>query len=393
MAFKDDGTNLTEDQILSFIPGFTVEASANGFSYFGKAAYRFDTFDKKRDLLYLGENVARWQNEAATHSFGVGFQRLQLGALEIFQSIDSINDLVSDSFSPEIQRQGYPVVNYKLIQESFKAELYYLPYFIAPYYPPNSSRLGYGIQFDQEQIVNADGLKGKEGFRTDQFGGKIDIPTEKVDITLGHFHFIDRGLSITALDLNNRLTRYFYATDFSFLTLQTIQGDYLFKSNLYHKSYHGVDVLARDLSTGGTVLRGPEDHTVASLGLETKLPLFSTQDTTLLLEGQRMFGVDKVIGRRYSVFSNDAAWGIRHQFNDVRNKQITLGHIIDLERTQEQIFQVDYRQYITDSTKVNIGVRIIEAGTDNRAFTFDSLAGLAIVDDADSAYLTMTHYF
>ncbi len=392
-VFENDSTPLTKDQVLSLIPGVNTELNSDNFSFVGKFAYRFDTFDKKRDLLYIGENFVRWQNDEGNHLIRFGHQRLHLGALEILQGIDSINDYVTDSFSPEIQRRGYPMLNYRYTDELYKAEFFLFPYFEAPYYPPNSSRMGYGFQFDKQQAVASDDSKQDSGFRSDQFGAKFDVPTENVDLSFGHFHLVDRSTSVAALDQDNQFSRYFFMSDFSFASFQAVAGNTIFKGNFVHKNFHGATVTGNDILTGNDVELGIKEHSTASLGMEIKLPFTESHDTTLTMEVQKLMGVDPALARRYSVFSNDAAWGIRHSFNDIRSRLITIGHVIDLQNADEQIFQVDYKQTITDNMKINLGARIIKAGRKDQAFSFDNLTGLALMDDADCMYLTLTNYF
>lgn len=392
-AFKNDHGLLTEDQIFSFIPLIKAGYGHLNFNYSLKAAYRFDTFDKKRDLLFIGDNKLTLTSDDGNHRIEAGQKRLQLGALEIFQSLDLVNDTISDSFTSDIQKSGYPMASYRYTHESFKTEAYYFPLFYAPYYPKNSSRLGYGLQFDKEQAISTSGDKVDEGFNLNQYGFKLDIPSETVDLSLGHFHFIDRSLSIVALDNNNEISRYFFPVDLSFVTAQFIYNNHLFKGNFYHKNFHDNKTDVKDIISGSKSKLGPEDHSIISLGYETKIPILKGQDTTALLEQHKLIGIDHKLARRYSIFSNDFSYGIRHQLGDLKGKQITLIHIIDLEITDEQIFQADYKQSITDNMKITLGTRFIKAGKRNKTFSFDNLTGLALMDDADTIYLSLTNYF
>jgi len=313
--------------------------------------------------------------------------------LDFFQSQDFLNDGIGDNFSPEIQKQGYPIISYRVTFETFKIEFFHLPYFYAPYYPDNSSRLGFGIEFDNNYAVKTSKEVIKEGPELNQYGGKLDIYSSFIDLTIGFFHLIDRGLSLTLTDQSNQLNRYFFETNYYFTHFQYANEHFLLKGQYYFKDYQDIEVKVQDLISGDPILVGPKNHSMMGFGFETKIPFFENHDLTFLAEYQKLLGVNETLARRYSIFSNDAAWGFRWQLNDIKNKQLTLMHIIDLDISQEQIYQVDYRQNITDNSKINFGLRIIEASKDSDAFSFDNLSGLAIVDDADSVYATLTYIF
>lgn len=392
-GYYDDNIATTSDQIASLVPGYSADIRGSQFSLYSKLAYRFDSFDAKRDSWYFGENYLEWQDSQGSQNLSAGLQRIQLGTLEIFQSLDLINDSITDSYLSEINRQGYPILSYKSFTQSSKLSLYFLPYFYAPYYPANSARLGFGVEFDEQQVVTASGDLYDSGSTLSQYGGKWDYSFESMDITLGFFSIADRSLSFILIDQNLKLVRYFFEEELYFFTTQWSFDNFILKSNLYYKNFAPLNLTATDLNTGLVEKSGPMDHTVLSFGFENKISLLKGHDTTFLLEYQKLFGVSLDLVDRYNVFSNDAAWGLRHSFNDALNKQITLFHIIDLKNAREQIFQLDYKQNINDNMKIAFGLRTIQAQKRSKTLTFDNLNGLAIIEDADSVYTTLGYVY
>lgn len=393
-GFKDDKNAYTQDQVLSFIPGYQFEATGTYFSAYSKLAYRYDSFDAKRDVWYFGENTLSLQDAEGNMSITAGLQRVQLGSLDVFQSVDVLNDTISDTYTPEINRQGYPIISLKFFTESSKFSFYYLPYFLRPYYPANSARMGFGLEFDQQQVVESNGQLYKSGTNFNQYGFKFDHSTENIDITLAYFHLADRSLSFNFVDPTLLLTRYFFETDLFLMTLEGNFAALILKANLMFRNYPTINISINDQNQGTVIKSGPQDHTLMSFGAETKWHLIKGHDTTWLLEYQRLTGTGFEVTDRYSVFANDIAWGIRHQFNDTHNKQLVLIHIIDIDSNDEQIIQLDYRQNFTDNLKFGLGSRIIQAKqrTDN-SLGFDNLNGLTIVDDADTIYTTLSYIF
>ena len=393
-AYQDDEIAATQDQVLSFIPGYILDLRFDSFSLYSKIAYRFDSFDAKRDIWYYGENYLEWQDTKGLISLSAGLQRLQLGSLDIFQSVDLINDNIADSYVSDIARQGYPMMSFKYFGETSKFSLYYLPYFITPYYPANSARMGLGLQFDQQLLIDSNGERYESKSAYQQYGFKFDDSTESVDFTLGYFHIADRSLSFIQIDPAILLTRFFFETDLFFMNMQWTIAETIIKANLFHKQYPTLNYSINDASLGTIETSGPKDHTMAGVGIENKWQIIKGHDTTLLIEYQRILGVSQSAANRYNVFANDIAWGVRHQFNDSSSKQLQLVNIIDLSHAEEQIFQIDYRQNITDPLKFSIGLRLIEAQTrDDQTLGFDSLNGLTIVDDADTIYSTLSYIF
>lgn len=391
--FEKDDSRETKDQIASLILGLNMDARGENFSYRGKFAYRFDSFDTKRDLFFIDENLVNYEDSEGKHLFGIGHQRIQLGALEIFQSIDSINDIVMDSFVPEIQRRGVLSLSYRYTFDNHKVDFYYLPQFENPYFPANSSRLGYGFQFDNEIIISESGKEEKEGFRDDQFGFKFGSSLESIDLNFGHFRMIDRSLTFAGIDLDNQVNRYFFATDFTFFSFQKILGENLLKGNFYRKAYHGNEIETMDLLSGDPMSLQAEEHYMAALGFETKANIVDGHDTTLFFEAQKLLGLEEKIARRYSVFNNNFGWGFRHAFNDALGKQITFFNILNLTDVKEHIYQLDYRQMLNDSTKISLGLRVVNSKREEGSFSFDNIAGLTLLDDSDCLYLTLSKYF
>lgn len=392
-AFEKDRSSQTQDYIASLILGTNVEIRNESFSYRGKAAYRFDSFDAKRDLFFISENVVSYEDQEGKHLLSLGHQRIQIGALDIFQSIDLINDVVMDSFVPEIQRRGTLSFGYRYTLDDYKFDLFYLPYFEDPYYPPNSSRMGYGFQYDKEVIVSRSGHEERAGLRSDQFGIKIGASFEMVDITFGHFRMIDRSLTFAGIDENNNINRYFFATDFSFFTFQKVIEESLVKGNFYHKGYADSGVEVQDIISSSSLFLFPKDHSMVSLGFETKADVLSGQDTTLLLEAQKLLGLNQKTASRYSVFNNNLGWGFRHGLNDVKGKQITFFNIVNLADVREHIYLLDYRQMVTETMKFSVGLRVVSSREKAENFSFDSIAGLTLLDDSDCLYFTLSKYF
>ncbi len=393
-AFKDDSNAYTQDQVLSFIPGNKLELTTSHFSLYSNLAYRYDSIDAKRDIWYFGENIASLRDEEGNIILTAGLQRVQLGSLDVFQSVDIINDAISDTYSPDINRQGYPIASLKLFTDSSKFSFYYIPYFFRPYYPPNSARMGFGLEFDQNLLVNSDGKFYKSGRQYPQYGFKFDHSTENIDISLSYFHLADRSLSFTFVDPSLLLTRYFFETDAFIMSLEGNFASLILKANLLFRNYGATSFLVNDQSLGTITKASPHDHSIASFGAETKWQLIKGHDTTWIMEYQKLLGATEEITDRYSIFANDLAWGIRHQFNDMHNKQLLLVHIIDLNATEEQILQLDYRQNINDNFKWGLGTRLIQAKqrADN-SLGFDNLNGLTLVDDADTIYTTLSYIY
>jgi hypothetical protein len=394
VAFKKDDSASTQDQISSVIPGTTFSYHHSQFNYSFKGAYRFDFFDQRRDLFYQQDNSVNLSTEDGTHQISAGFIREQIGRLELFQTIDLYNDIIMDSVNPEIQRRGTPMVKYRMVKDSWSFDFITLPYFIAPYYPKNSSRFGIGIEFDHELAVTGNNETSKESWQVMQGGARVGYESETWDLSVGYTHLIDRSMSLLALDSSFNLDRYFFPVDFYYLYGQKMVGNYLLKMNAFYKDFKDYSIDTINLLTNQNESRTVQDHSAISLGLEGKVNVIEGHDTTWLIEAQRFMGLGLKERRRYSVFSEDVSYAFRHGFNDLKGQTIQFAHYIDLAYFKDQIFQLDYTRLLTEKLKWQIGLRWIEAyrRADNR-LNLDNLVGLNLIDDSDCIFTNFNYFF
>lgn len=392
--FKTDDSASTQDIISSLNAGASIKHEYKKLTYEFKGSYRLDAFDQRRDFFYQNTNALYYSSDDGNHEFSLGFKREQLGRLELFNTIDLLNDVVTDSINSEINRRGTPMITYRFVKDEWSLDFLALPYFINPYYPKNSSRFGVGLEFDQDLIVTGNDQTTTNPWQFNQGGIKIGYEAESFDLTFGYTRLIDRSLSLIALDEDLNFNRYFFSTDFYYLYGQKMIQDYLLKMNIFYKDFSDDKVETINLISNQNQRTGLRNHAGLSLGLEGKIDLITGHDTTWILEFQRFFGLDLRQRRQYSLFSEDVGYGFRHSFSDLKAQTIQIAHYIDLAYHQDQIVQADYSRLLTEKLKWQFGFRYINAfkRNDNR-LNLDNLIGLNLIDDSDCLFTNFNYFF
>jgi hypothetical protein len=136
-----------------------------------------------------------------------------------------------------------------------------------------------------------------------------------------------------------------------------------------------------------TVLETVPDHGEVAAGLEYGITHASGPESTLLLEGQTLLGVQSEAARAaLAIFQRDVLVGYRLAINDESGKELLVAAIADLDRPGEGTFNLTYLQRLGETWTMRAGLRLFQAKAGDPGF-------LAPLRQADHVRLTFIRHF
>ena len=158
----------------------------------------------------------------------------------------------------------------------------------------------------------------------------------------------------------------------------------------YHRPNGGV--------TSEGVIADRPNYGLLALGFEYLLPHESGSDSTVLVEGQTVFGVDGEgafgtpsgdVGLTLPLFQRDLLVGYRYAFNDEKGREILLTFIIDVEDPEEFMANARYSQRLGETFGMVAGLRIIRVPAEGPG----PAVGFSALNDDHQIYFNLTRYF
>ncbi len=379
--FEGDGLGATEDFNLGPYARSEIKSRRGNLRAIGRLFTRFDFFDPDRAAVVIEELWADWR--AAGWKIRAGAQLFNWTATEAFHPADILNSRNFDSNVENAEKIGEPALRISRAVGQGVVEAYFLPARLAPRLTQSASRLSFsGTDTGDALWVASDGslsrgnLEAQGALRAAQTVGSADI-------ALFLARHRDRSQPVVAVDPNNGLLTpvYLPVTQFG-ATAQQALGPWLAKFELAWRDFDNPTNPTRL----GTISQ--EDHGQAAAGLEFGWNGSSGSESALILEGQRVFGVNRMTRSNLSLFQNDVLFGVRHAFNDAQSKEIFASVLVDTERNSEFLWSARYSQRIGGAWSVKTGFRIVQAPQKTAV-----AAGLETLRTADQIFLTVARHF
>lgn len=341
-------------------------------------AGRKDFNDPARTRILPYENWVAYKTD--NMQVKVGTQIENWAMAEIFHPSDIFNSRNFDSELENSEKLGEPSASLRFNVGGGFATLYYMPMFWSPILPSNVSRFQ-GVPRNVnllEPIFFDKGKFGKDRDSVNQYAFRYTKTVGSADLAFHYLNAIDRQEALFLEDI---------AADGArpvFMRVQQIgaAGSVLVAENILKFDY--VNRTFPDTGTSDNLGEIKElDHSIAALGFERTFALKSGPESTIFMEWQKIFGVNNIQARTFSIFQNDLMFGYRLSFNDLDSKELKVFLILDMEKSSETLWAMSYSQKFSNEVKFSIGVRGISA------FRGASKA----LNDADHAFLNLTYFF
>lgn len=355
MVFSPDQKKQTTDYNQSFMGRFEnnysyqqVEGSLGGF-------FRYDATDHQRDYIYPEDTFVKYDYEGIR--FYLGTKVFNFSSTEIFHPADGVNSKVLSGNLADTEKIGEPVVSVDFPFYDGEIALYYFPYFIPSQFPSEKSRLGLDLELGSVKWLDGDG-KLKRNHQVNQFGAKVTQSFNGLDLSFHLLYHVDRQSPMIAVDpLTYGKNPVFGETLEYGATLQNVfENGLIVKAEVVRKDYLSSKSFFTIYG-----MRSFKDQTSGVLSFEYGLGPFSGVDSTLIIEGQNIFELNRMERDEAGFFSRDLLIGNRFTFNDAHSNELFLGLVVDLERSHQYYALLDYYVRYTDSINFELGARYIDA--------------------------------
>ncbi len=386
---KDAAAGLFGRLELSYERG-ALSARARGFS-------RVDGLDEDRSVNVVEEAFA--QVKYGWLRLRVGVDMVNWTATEAFHPADVVNARNIDSDVENYEKVGEPMAALALsLPTDTVLEVYAFPIVVDPVFTSPRSRLSFAqpgaslgpvLHADRDgRIVRAynDGTLDGDDLVV-QGAVQLKQNLGSADLALQLVYHVDRSEPVITFDpLTGVFAPLFLPVTHFGLTYQHVFDALIVKVEAAHRRF--VEPKAGSVLT----VYGPEvpdwDHTTAALGLEYGFSHDSGSESTFLVEGQSIFGVERPLRLQLSPFQRDALVGYRYAFNDEQSREVLLSGIVDLERDREFLVSATYGQRLGDTWGLRMSVRLVDSQA-----TKEPPVGLDALRDADLVRLTLSRYF
>lgn len=375
MAFSPDQKEETTDYNQSFFGRFKnsysyqqVEGALAGF-------FRYDATDHQRDFIYPEDTFMKYDYEGVRFYFGT--KVFNFSSTEIFHPADGVNSKVLSGNLVETEKVGEPVVSVDFPFYDGEIALYYFPYFIPSKFPSEKSRLGLDLDLGSVKWLDRDGSL-KQNHQVNQIGAKISQSFSGLDLGFHLLHHVDRQSPMIAVNPVSYGKNPVFGEAFEYgVTLQNVfENGLIVKAEVVRKDYLSSKSF---LTIYG--MRSFKDQTSGVLSFEYGLGPFEGVDSTLIIEGQNIFELNRIERDEAGFFSRDLLIGNRLTFNDAHSNELFIGMVIDVERSHQYYALLDYSFRYNDSVNIELGARYIDAPVKG-----DRAKGLEVLNQDHSLY-------
>jgi hypothetical protein len=379
--FEGDGIGRTADFNLGPYSRLELKTRRGPARALGRVFARHGFFEPGRTVVVLEELWAGWRGGG--WKFRAGAQLFNWTATEAFHPADILNSRNFDSNVESAEKIGEPSLRASRAIGPGVLEAFFFPVRMSPRLPGGASRLSLtGSEVGDALWVSDTGALSRSDLEA-QGGLRAAATTGSADWAVHLVRHRDRSQPVSAVDPRNlRPTPvYLPVTQFGG-TYQQAFGPSLLKLEFAWRDFDNPAGSTRL----GTISR--EDHGQIAAGLELGWDSPSGWESAVVLEGQRLFGVDRATRAGLHLFQNDFLIGLRHAFNDAQSRELFASFLFDAERRAEYLWSFRYSQRVLDAWSVAAGARIIQAPQKAAA-----ASGLEVLRAADQIHLTFARHF
>jgi hypothetical protein len=389
--FDDDDLELTPDRGLALFGRLELEHSHGRLQEKTRFYGRLDRYDQRRSVLAFEEAWAQLGLERLRLRAGVDL--INWTATEAFHPADVINARNLDSDLENFEKVGEPMVALQLrLFSGTTVQLLFMPHRTAPIFASPASRLSFAPGID---LKGSRRMIDRDGDLTDaRWGPQAAFALRQVlgnaDLTLHALEHLDRSQPLVRVD---PLT---FSPLLVFQTVRQLGGTYQHALGPVVLKLEGAYrrfVAPREPPPGialgplATAAAGQPDHGQLAAGLEYGVSHEGGSESTFLLEGQAVLGVDDpALRATLSIFQRDVLIGYRFALNDEAGKELMVGAIFDTERSGESLVMLNYQQRLGETWTVRGGLRLFHAKA-------SAPGPMAVLRTSDHIRLALTRHF
>ena len=346
-AFNPDDSDTTEDYGTALTTKLEISYEKKQLSVELRGIARLDALDSTRNFGAIESAYVMYS--AGPFSARLGSAVLTWSATEAFHPADIINSRNYDSGDPETpEKIGEPMAELRLRIFNGFLSGYYMPVRLPSRLNGPDSRLSLfppEVEFGDDLWVDRDGTVS-ESYFANQGAVQINQTIGPADIALHVVDHSDRNQPsyTTAFPPNIIRPTYHWVTQAG-LTTTVVAGSLILKLEAAKRFFVTPDPPA-DPEEDPTV-EELEDHEVVAAGLEYGWTTDGGYDATVIVEGQ-WINQERDVARDLDIFQADALIAYRLFLNDVKQREIRLGVIADVERPSEYLAVARYNQSVTD---------------------------------------------
>jgi hypothetical protein len=389
--FDDDERALTPDRGLALFGRLELRHSHGRLEEKTRFYGRLDHYDQRRSTLVFEEAWLQLALERLRLRAGVDL--VNWTATEAFHPADVINARNLDSDLENYEKVGEPMASLQVrLFENTTVQLMFMPHRTAPLFASPASRLSFAPGVD---LRGSRRLLDRDGQTTDsRWGPQAALALRQVlgnaDLTVHALEHLDRSQPLVRLDPQT------FSPLLIFQTVRQLGGTYqqavgpiILKLEGAYRRFVAAREPLPGLPLGPYPLdsSGQPDHSQLAVGLEYGVPHAGGSESTFLLEGQALLGIDdSALRSALSVFQRDVRIGYRFALNDELGKELMLGAIFDTERSGESLVMLNYLQRLGETWTLRAGLRLFNA----RA---SAPGPLAVLRTSDHVRLALTRHF
>ncbi|MBL6988186.1 MAG: hypothetical protein ISR65_00320 [Bacteriovoracaceae bacterium] len=343
---------------------------------------------KDDNQTFMAAEDAYIKYTARKFSLLAGFKLFNWSATEIFHPADIVNSRNLGSGVEKTEKFGELVASLDTVFADTDVSLYVFPRFERPKYPSTKSRLGYTKNIGKIRWMNADGELSKESYDF-QWGLRLAKSIGNADLEFHFLNIIDRHDPIIAYEhtTGQLYPVYFKVLHFGTTYQHAFYDNWMLKVEGAYRKFDDSQFILT-ITSAGTEVRNPESYGKFAFGLEYGFSHNDGSDSTVILEGQSIIGLDKLKRAQTAVFQNDLMLGIRHNRNNIYGTEFFASAVVDIERSHEYIFTFSWTERLNDSWKWKAGLKIVDAPQ-----KLDDPLGLEAFNDADQFTFDLIRYF
>lgn len=288
----------------------------------------------------------------------VGAQILDWSATEAFHPADVVNSRNLDSRLQDPEKLGEPMIQISTRVSDVTLRLLMMPLVISPQIPDSKSRMSplpQGVAVGQARWLRQDGVF-LEGDRAPQGALVIENQMGDGDFHLHYLRHFNRSMPTTTFDLRTQELRLIYhEVDQLGLTVQYVFGDVVAKLEAADRRF------GDDSPADMPGFEGPPDHQVVALGFDYGFNQEDGSDSTFIIEGQSVLGVEKDQRAAIDLFQRDLLVAYRWSLNDVDSQEFLASVIVDMEGREESLYSIQYKTRLGQMWTLEASGRVVDA--------------------------------
>jgi hypothetical protein len=379
-VFEPDEQGSTNDDMVA-VAG-RLEANLTEDSWRG-AARVFARYDALH-----GENSTLIPEEAYVGIDGavqllIGYQLLDWTATTVFHPADVVNSRNLNTGLDDVQKQGEPMVTVGVPFARGQISVHYMPMRIDPMYPGATSRYAPqpGAELGKPLWLGWDGMLSEQRFEH-QWAARVSRTFRGADLGLHVVQHSDRHQPVFVVDPATMQPRpLLYSVTQVGASFVRVSGPWALRSEVAHRSF------AEARPPVAEMVPALPEHTQVAAGVEYGWGGVN-DDSVLLLEMHSLVGLSEKERALSHLFQRDVLVGYRKSFTEGSGREFSAVLIFDLERSNEYLGSLRYRQRIGDDWSGEGSVRFVYAPQ-----KADQPRGLEPYNGMNQLQLQLTRHF